>query len=170
MSLSENFEFRTILQEEAEQAIAIEQICFAAREACSPESMRQRIKRAPNLFLVALHRRTGKIAGFINGLSTNEGTFRDEFFTDASLYDPAGKNIMLLGVAVLPEYQGLGLARDLMARFIQKERVGEVKRSSIILTCHQSKTGMYQKMGFADKGLSSSSWGGEAWHEMVCVV
>ena len=34
------------------------------------------------------------------------------FFTNADLHDPAGANIMLLGLDVLPEHQHQGLARD----------------------------------------------------------
>ena len=29
------------------------------------------------------------------------------------------------------------------------------------------KVKMYEKMGFLDRGISGSSWGGEEWHEMV---
>jgi hypothetical protein len=25
---------------------------------------------------------------------------------------------------------------------------------------------MYEKMGFVDRGISNSTWGGEEWHEM----
>jgi hypothetical protein len=53
--------------------------------------MKERVKTAPELFLVAIDRSTGKMAGFLNGLATDETIFRDEFFTDASLYNPKGK-------------------------------------------------------------------------------
>lgn len=36
----------------------------------------------PELFLVAVDKETGKIAGFLNGPATNEIRFRDEFFAD----------------------------------------------------------------------------------------
>lgn len=29
---------------------------------------------------------------------------------------------------------------------------------------------MYAKMGFADKGISGSVWGGEQWHEMDYIL
>ena len=107
----EKFEFRTIHIEETEQAVQIEQICFPPNEACSREYMEERIKAAPELFLVAVDRETGKIAGFLNGLSTMETKFRDEFFTDVMLYDPKGTTVMLLGLDVLPKYRRQGLAR-----------------------------------------------------------
>lgn len=162
--LEERFAFRSIRAEEADQAVRIEQICFPPNEACSEKSMKARIGTAPELFLVAADRETGKIAGFLNGLSTDETAFRDAFFTDASLYDPNGKNIMLLGLDVLPEYRGQGLAREIVRRYADRER--KKKRETLILTCLQSKVEMYKKMGFDDRGIADSSWGGEEWHEM----
>lgn len=110
--MTEKFEFRNIRPDEAEQAVEIEQICFPPNEACSPKSMRKRTEHASETFLVAVDKATGKIAGFLNGVATDEEVFRDEFFTDITLHDPKGKNIMLLGLDVLPEYRHQVLARD----------------------------------------------------------
>lgn len=162
--LTDRFVFRTIHADEADQAVLIEQICFPPNEACSEKHMKERIAKAPELFLVAVDKETGKLAGFLNGLSTDESSFRDEFFTDADLYDPDGKNIMLLGLDVLPEYRGQGLARELMCRYSQREQKNG--RHRLILTCLESKVNMYKKMGFHDDGIADSTWGGEEWHEM----
>ena len=162
----QRFQFRSILPEEADQAARIEEICFPPNEACSEKMMRERVLTAPELFLVAIDRQSGKIAGFLNGLSTEESVFRDEFFTDAKLYDPAGRNVMLLGLDVLPEYRGQGLARAIMFQYLRRER--ERGREAAILTCLDSKVEMYEKMGFEDRGIAQSSWGGEQWHEMIC--
>ena len=160
------FIFRNIEKSETEQAISIEQICFPPNEACSEKMMRERVLTAPELFLVAIDRQSGKMAGFLNGLSTEESVFRDEFFTDAKLYDPAGRNVMLLGLDVLPEYRGQGLARAIMFQYLRRER--ERGGEAAILTCLDSKVKMYEKMGFEDRGIAQSSWGGEQWHEMIC--
>ena len=100
--LHDKFEFRDILPEEGEQTAEIERICFPPNEACSRKMMLERVAKAPEMFLVAEDRNTGKIAGFLNGLATSETRFRDEFFIDADLYEPDGKHIMLLGLDVLP--------------------------------------------------------------------
>lgn len=42
------------------------------------------------------------MAGFVNGIATDESKLRDEFFMDAGWHDPKGKNVMILGVDVLP--------------------------------------------------------------------
>jgi ribosomal protein S18 acetylase RimI-like enzyme len=164
----EKYEFRSIRPEEADEASAIEQICFPPNEACSKQHMKERIAKAPELFLVAVDRSTGKLVGFLNGLSTDEYTFRDEFFTDANLYNPDGKNIMLLGLDVLPEYRRQGIAKELVYSYARRER--ENGRQMLILTCLKPKVKMYEKMGFIDRGIANSTWGGEEWHEMICRI
>lgn len=156
--------YRTIYPQEAEQAAWIEQICFPPNEACAWDKMLERVRTAPELFLVAVDAENGKIAGCLNGLATDESTFRDEFFTNAGLFQPDGKNIMLLGLAVLPDYRHQGIAGDLMARYAEKER--SRGREKLILTCLRAKVAMYEKMGFKDGGIADSCWGGEEWHEM----
>ena len=69
-NLKERFVFRNILPEEADQAARIEKICFPPNEACSESMMKERVATAPELFLVAIDTEHGKMAGFMNGLST----------------------------------------------------------------------------------------------------
>lgn len=165
--LWEQFDFRPIHQEEAEEAADIEQICFPPNEACSRKMMKERIGKAPELFFVAIDRQTGTMAGILTGLATNEYRFRDEFFTDADLHDPQGKNIFLLSLAVRPQYQRMGLARELMYQYLRMAR--ERGTRIVLLTCLAPKVKMYEKMGFQDQGISNSSWGAEQWHEMSFV-
>jgi ribosomal protein S18 acetylase RimI-like enzyme len=162
--LLENYSFRTILPGEASQAAAIEQICFPPNEACSEQHMKERVAKAPELFFVAVDKTTGKLVGFLNGLATDEDVFRDEFFTDANLHNPNGKNVMLLGLDVLPEYRRQGIARELVRGYAKREQ--ENGRKMLILTCLKQKVNMYEKMGFVDRGIANSTWGGEEWHEM----
>ena len=164
----ERFEFRNIRLEEAKEAAEIERICFPPGEACSKEMILERVAKASELFLAAIDKNTGKMAGFLNGISTDEYSFRDEFFTDANLHDPNGRNIMLLGLDVITEYRKQGLARELMYQYLRRER--ENGRRIILLTCMQSKVKMYKKMGFRDEGIANSTWGGNQWHEMSCVI
>ena len=162
--LLEKYEFRSIHKDEVDQAIRIEHVCFSPSDACSAKDISDRIEAASELFLVAVDRDTGKIAGFINGLSTKEFRFRDEFFSDASLYDPDGKNIMLLGLDVLPEYRKQGLARELVYQYCRQQKEKGIEY--FCLTCAADKVKMYKKFGFVDKGLADSNWGGKEWHEM----
>lgn len=162
--INERFLFRNIQHEEAGWAAEIERICFPPNEACSKEMMLKRAAKAPEYFLTAVDKKTNKIAGFLNGIATDESSFRDKFFSDADLHDPEGRNIMLLGLDVLPEYRRQGLARELMRRYLCIQRVNN--KQLVLLTCLPSKIEMYEKMGFSDRGIADSSWGGEVWHEM----
>ena len=108
------------------------------------------------------------MAGFLNGIATNERAFRDEFFTDAGLHDPDGRDIMILGLDVLPEYRKQGLARELVWRYCRTEEAHG--RQRLVLTCHKSKVKMYTNLGFRDLGESASEWGGEKWHEMDIIL
>jgi ribosomal protein S18 acetylase RimI-like enzyme len=162
------YDFRSIKPEEADQAATIEQICFPPNEACSEQHMKERVAKAPELFLVVVDKSTGKLAGFLNGLATEELIFRDEFFTDVNLHNPNGKNVMLLGLDVLPEYRRQGIAKELVYNYAKKEK--ENGRQLLILTCLKAKVDMYKKMGFEDKGIANSTWGGEEWHEMSLIL
>ncbi len=160
--------FRNIRSEEADQAALIEAVCFSPEEACSAAMMRERVRLAPELMLSAVDKETGKLAGFLSGLSTNEQRFRDEFFSDASLQDANGSTILLVGLDVLPAHRGQGLARELMNTYLTRER--ENGRKLVLLTCADEKIKMYEKMGFVDEGISDSVWGGHPWHEMACIL
>ena len=48
--------------------------------------MKERIKTASDLFMVAIDRKNGKMAGFLNGIATEEYDFKDIFFTDANTH------------------------------------------------------------------------------------
>lgn len=163
--MEKNFEFRSIKFEEHEEAARIEAICFPPNEACTPEHIRDRIKTAPDQFLAAVDREKGKIAGFLNGIATNEERFRDEFFVDESLHNPDGKYIMIMGLDVLPEYRMHGLGRELVRVYAEREKKNG--REAIVLTCLERLVGMYKKFGFEDLGAANSTWGGEEWHEMI---
>ena len=126
--------------------------------------MLERIKVASDFFLVALDRATGRMAGFLNGIATDEMSFRDEFFTDAGLHDPNGQNVMILGLDVLPDHRKQGLGRALVRNYCQREQ--ERKRRLLVLTCLADQVEMYKKFGFCDLGQAASEWGGEKWHEM----
>ena len=124
---------------------------FRPMKACSEKMMKERVLTAPEFFLVAVDKETGKIAGFLNGLATDEEALRDEFFKDAGLHDPQGKNIMLLGLDVLPDYRRQGLATAIVSRYLERER--KQGRKTIILTCLEEGKDV-RKMGFQNQGIS----------------
>lgn len=164
--MNNTYEFRNIHPWEYKEAALIEKICFPPSEACTESIMEQRAKLFPDTFIVAIENATGRMVGFINGMLTDEEVLRDEIFLDVRLHNPSGKHVMIMGVDVLPDYRGQGLAKEMMRRFIAVQK--EKGRKKCILTCVEEKIPMYQKMGYIDDGESESAWGGELWHEMHC--
>lgn len=168
LTINEKYEFRQVRPDEAETAARIEAICFPPSEACTLPIMKERVALARDCFLAAIDRKTSKMIGFVNGLCTNELTLRDELFTDTSLHDPNGSNVMICSVSVLPEYRKQGIAREMMREFLCRQQA--MGRKQAILTCVPGKVKMYEKFGFTDRGESESTWGGEKWHEMWCTL
>lgn len=167
-TFDEKYELRQVHSDEAEAAAKIEAICFPPSEACTLPIMRERVALAGDSFLVAIDRETNQMIGFINGLCTNEWNLRDELFTDTSLHDPKGSNVMICSVSVLPEYRKQGIAREMMREFLHRQQAMGKKQA--VLTCVPGKVKMYEKFGFTDRGESESTWGGEQWHEMWCTL
>lgn len=162
------FEFRPVYADEAGAATAIEAASFPESEACTLPIMETRVELASDLFMTAVDKVAGRMVGFITAIATDEENLRDEFFTDTSLHNPNGKYLMILSLAVLPEYRGQGIASELM-RTLLKSQKGTV-RKMVVLTCVPANVKLYQKMGFEDCGDSDSAWGGEKWHEMKYIL
>ncbi|MCD8199962.1 MAG: GNAT family N-acetyltransferase, partial [Coriobacteriaceae bacterium] len=120
--IEDRYELRNIRPEEAAAAAEIEQVCFPPEQACTREEMMARAEQVPELFLVAVERETGTVAGYINGIATDEEHLLDAFYADASLNDPDGDTVMILGVCVLPEHEGQGLARAMMRTYVAREQ------------------------------------------------
>lgn len=162
---TDRFLFRDIRADEADQAAEMEQICFPPHEACKPEIMRQRVAKAPDMFLVAEDVSTGRLAGLINGLPTSAPAFSDDAFTGFAMYDPDGERMFLAGVEVLPAYRHSGLAHAMMKELAEREK--RKGRKEILLTCLPEKLTFYEEMGYENRGISASAWGGEVWYEMT---
>ena len=57
------------------------------------------------------------------------------------------------------------LATEIVRRYA--DMAAKTGRKQLILTCLEDKVSMYRKMGFLDRNMANSTWGGEAWHEMA---
>lgn len=158
--------FRAAKYEDLDIIYELETACFPKEIQISYEYYKTALKTYPEHFLLLYVEH--KFVGLINALPTNERTIIDTMFEDASLYDKNGDNLALIGLMVLPEYQGKGYAQKLMRRFIRLAR--EERKKHLILTCRKELVGFYQKFGFEYKGISNSMLGGITWHELVLSV
>ena len=157
-------------EEEVACAAGMDKLCYEnPLDACWPEEVLERIAAAPDLFMVAVDRASGRLAGVLNGIASNESDFRDEFFSEAKLlHDPDGSTVMMCGLDVMPEYRGLGLARAMMDLYWKREK--ERGRKRLLLTCVEEKIGMYERLGYQLLGVSASVYGGTVWYDMERVI
>jgi GNAT superfamily N-acetyltransferase len=70
-------------------------------------------------------------------------------------------------VVVLPEYQGTGVGKCLVKRYIEYIRTAGIPAERIILLCHDYLIRFYESAGFENRGLSQCRYAGETWYDMV---
>lgn len=154
---------RNVQFSDLEQLLRIENEGFSKEEAATKEAFIQRIKLIQDTFLVA--EIEGQMAGYINGPVINQMYITDDLFEKISTNPQTGGYQSILGVAVAKHWRNQGVAAVLLDKLMQC--VIENKREGITLTCKQELVSFYEKLGFANHGLSQSQHGGERWYNMV---
>ena len=99
----------TIRQGRAEDAAALAKVeaeCFPAAEAATAEEIGERLSVYPTHFLLLY--RDGKLAGFIDGMATDEKDLRDEMYEKASLHNEKGAWQMIFGLNTIPAFRREG--------------------------------------------------------------
>tara|TARA_Y100000310_G_scaffold158305_1_gene157732 strand:+ start:5541 stop:6029 length:489 start_codon:yes stop_codon:yes gene_type:complete len=157
-----NIVIRQVKNKDLDSCYKVETLCYTT-EGASKEKIKKRISVFPKGFLVAEH--NGRIIGIINGTLTNRSDINDEELKDMIDFDEHGENVIIFSVAVLPSYQGKGVAKLLLNKFIIKCK--KMKTQKILLICKKNLIKMYEKFGFLLIGKSKSRHGGFAWYEMV---
>ena len=142
---------------------ALELACFEPSEAASRATIRRRQEGFSEGFLVA--ERAGEVVAFLNSVASDQPDLADEDLKKLVGHDPGGAHLVILSVAVRPDLQGQGLSRPLMENFLAWARVQ--RKASVLLLCKENLIPYYGKFGFEDRGLSASTHGGFAWHEMA---
>jgi ribosomal protein S18 acetylase RimI-like enzyme len=147
---------------DCEACHAIEMRCFDAAEAATKASIRTRIEVFASGFLVA--EMAGMICGFINSGATNANDLADEQLKQMIGHAADGHNLVVFSLAVHPQYQGRGIARALLSRYlVQAQQLGKQR---VLLLCKANLVSLYTRFGFIDQGLSASTHGGAIWHTM----
>lgn len=158
-----NVEIRFAKQEEGEILAKIEACCFPPAEAASREAVLERLAAFPENFLVA-ETEEGKIAGFINGGTTDQPYLPDEFYHDVRLHKKDGAYQTVFGLDVLPEYRRQGIAEKLIDRLVALSE--ERGKTGVILTCKEHLIHYYERRGFVKYGVADSEHGGATWYDM----
>ncbi len=153
---------RLATPKDAEAIAELESICFPAAEAAGRETFEKRLNVYPRHF--ALAEENGKIISLVNGLATDKEDLTDEMYADTSYHCEKGDWQMIFGVETHPDYQGKGIAGEVLKFYIDKaEQEG---RKGLVLTCKDKLVGFYERFGFVSEGISSSEHGGAVWYQM----
>lgn len=148
--------------EDLEVLAAIEAECFPSAEAASRESIRRRLERYADHFLVLMD--GGTPAGYINGLVTDIPDLEDVMYEDAGMHNESGDWQMIFGVDTLPAYRRRGCAARMIEAFVAEAK--SQGRKGVVLTCKERLLHYYAKFGFVNEGVSGSVHGGVVWYQM----
>ncbi len=142
--------------------------CYRTESACytsdgaTREKIIKRIMLFPEGFLIAEFK--GEVIGLINSASTDKEDITDEKFKDMVGHVENGGNIVIFSLAVLPEFQGNGISKQLMKRFVEVSKA--MKKEKVMLICKSELVSYYRNFGFLYSGRSKSQHGGFEWYEM----
>jgi ribosomal protein S18 acetylase RimI-like enzyme len=157
---------RHVLPQDIDECFLVEAAGFPPEEAASRATIQLRIDRFPEGFLVA--EIDGRVVGILNSAATDKTDLSNEELKQLVGHDPAGRNLVVFALAVLPEYRKQGIARQLISRFAEEARARG--KENVLLMCKQHLIAYYERMGFTHAGLSKSTHGGAEWHEMRLVL
>lgn len=158
----DNLVVRRVMEQDFAACLDIESSSFPESEAAGPESLRIRIRDFPQGFYVA--ERNGRVIGQVNSGATDKQDITEEAFKQLIGHDPAGGNIVIFSLSVLPECRRHGVAARLLERFIMESRA--MGKNNVLLLCKEHLVRYYARFGFLDSGVSASTHGGSVWHEM----
>lgn len=156
---------RQVTKHDVDGCCRTESACYTS-DGATREKIMKRIMLFPEGFLIA--ESDGEIIGLINSASTDKEDITDEALKDMVGHVKDGGNMVVFSLAVLPGFQGNGISKQLMARFIAVSK--GLKKEKILLICKSDLIPYYQNFSFLYGGKSESQHGGFEWHEMYLVL
>lgn len=156
-----DYKIRQVEGHDLNECYRVESACYTS-DGATRWKIQKRIKLFPEGFLVAESK--GAIIGLINSASTDKEDITDKELKDMVGHVQDGKNVVIFSLAVLPEFQGTGISKQLMSRFIEVSK--DLKKGKILLLCKSELIPYYENYGFLYGGKSKSIHGGFEWHEM----
>lgn len=155
-------DIRTARLSDLEALARVEAQCFPPAEAASPSAILGRLRSYPGHFWLLYD--GGRLVSFVDGPVTRQSDLADWMYGDPSVHDEGGSWQMIFGVNTIPEYRRRGCAGALLRRAI--EDAAAQGRKGLVLTCKDALVRYYAGFGFLDEGMSDSTHGGVAWHQM----
>ena len=163
MSLNNNWEITKAKLSDLDELSTLEALGFPSDEAASAEAFAYRLKNFPDWFLTA--RSGGKIVGLINGILSDKKLITDDVYLPDSESDSNGRNLLLFGLVVHPDYRRKGIAENLMKAILEEAKNKGIKHAA--LTCLDRLIPYYEKLGFKNVGISESVLGNVTWNDMI---
>ncbi|GAB2023672.1 GNAT family N-acetyltransferase [Pseudolactococcus yaeyamensis] len=154
---------RQVMPTDLEVAYKIEAANFSEAEAANYETVKVRIAKIPDTFLVA--EIDSQVVGYIEGPVICARHLTDALFQTVVENPATGGYIAVTSLSVAGDFQGQAVGTTLIAAL--KNLACEQKREGITLTCHDYLIPYYEKNGFTNDGQSQSAHGGAIWYDMV---
>ena len=154
---------RTASLADAAALAAVEAACFPPAEAATAAEITDRLAYYADHFWL-LEEDDGTLVSFVDGMTTDEPTLRDEMYENAALHNGQGAWQMIFGVDTAPEYRHHGYASMLLRAAIEDARAAG--RAGLVLTCKDRLIGFYERLGFVNEGVSGSTHGDVTWYQM----
>ncbi|SDX78165.1 GNAT family N-acetyltransferase [Paenibacillus sp. CF384] len=166
MSTSITYDLRPIDQTELDAAHKLELACYSVEAAATRESFAFRQQHFPGYFWSAWQ--NNELIGLSCGVRTDESSCESDAVKSAHSAETGGNHLVILSVAVAPEYRSSGIGTALMRALIEQAQSDRL--ASIVLMCEQHLIAFYEGLGFEYAAVSASTHGGIEWHEMRRVI
>ncbi|OWR32574.1 histone acetyltransferase [Saccharibacillus sp. O23] len=154
---------RNVRPTDLDRLVLIENEGFTADEAATREAFIERIRFIPDTFIVA--EQEGTLLGYVNGPIIDQPYITDDLFTESQANPARGGYQSILGLAVSGQARGRGVAKLLMDKLEELAETND--REGITLTCKEELIPFYEKLGFANEGVSESEHGGIRWYNLL---
>lgn len=141
----------------------IERAGFSAAEAATEAAMAERIDKICDTFFVVEQQR--EVRAFVVGNVMDKRYITDDQFETLEANPATGGHQSILSIAVDPRYRSRGYGGELLRHIEQVARAAS--RETVSLTCLERLIAYYEKNGYANEGLSTSTHGGEQWFNLV---
>lgn len=156
-------QLRKVTEEDLFSLIKLENEGFTPDEAATPKTLKQRINKIPDTFIIA--EKEGRIIGYINGPVINQRYITDDLFEEIQSSPNSGGYLSVLGLVVNKDYQGHGIAGKLLEQF--EKLAKQQLRCGVTLTCREALVSLYERYGYNNEGESTSQHAGIKWYNMV---
>lgn len=158
--------FQPAQPDQLDAIMTIENQGFTPDEAATRTSMAERIKRISDTFIVATDHH--QVLGYIVGPASNDRYLTDSLYDHLEANNQTDRYQTVLSLAVSPLARDQGLGSKLLSELAKVAR--SQNREAITLTCLQKLVPFYERNGYVNEGVSTSTHAGETWYNMVKVL